>query len=423
MPAILSAFGTGLLFGLGLIVSQMVNPAKVLGFLDIFGHWDPSLAFVMGGAVAVSALGSVIAKRRGVPVLAARLEIPSRRDLDRRLIGGAAVFGIGWGLVGLCPGPDRDRVRALAGPRVRRRHGRRHGPVPDRAIRLAAGDLPAQVRRSCRRRLIQRQASWAWGCGHHPLGHWIEHEAFDHEDLPDSSTAALGAGLLSVLGMAQARAPATPTPPKTIGSLFDFKCPERFRSRQREPSLDRAHAPQGAIPQDELVPTGDQGVQTSEPQDHGSSGLMHLCEQAGRTLHRTDESGKAEAEERDRNAKARGGIPSGQRQADEEHVQDGVADLGRPIEPRALDVLDARCAAHQPGNEARDHEHQHGQAKGEVQHGRVLPNVASALRGEPGCENQQGRGPMQGDDRLRVPGHGAVFHGVVILGRPQLCPK
>jgi len=105
MLPILSAFASGLLFGLGLIVSQMVNPAKVLGFLDVFGRWDPSLALVMGGAVAVSALGTMAARRRGVPVLASRLEIPSRRDLDPRLIGGAALFGIGWGLVGLCPGP------------------------------------------------------------------------------------------------------------------------------------------------------------------------------------------------------------------------------------------------------------------------------------------------------------------------------
>jgi uncharacterized protein len=105
MPLILAAFASGLLFGLGLIISQMVNPAKVLGFLDIFGNWDPSLAFVMGGAVAVSALGTLIAKRRGVPVLAPRLEIPTRRDLDPRLLGGAALFGIGWGLAGLCPGP------------------------------------------------------------------------------------------------------------------------------------------------------------------------------------------------------------------------------------------------------------------------------------------------------------------------------
>jgi uncharacterized membrane protein YedE/YeeE len=105
MPLVLSAFASGLLFGLGLIVSQMVNPAKVLGFLDVFGDWDPSLAFVMGGAVAVSALGYRFARRRGAPVLAPRLEIPTRRDLDPRLIGGAALFGIGWGLVGLCPGP------------------------------------------------------------------------------------------------------------------------------------------------------------------------------------------------------------------------------------------------------------------------------------------------------------------------------
>lgn len=105
MPLIASAFASGLLFGLGLIVSQMVNPAKVLGFLDIFGNWDPSLAFVMGSAVAVSGLGYLIAKRRGVPVLAPRLEIPTSRDLDPRLIVGAALFGIGWGLVGLCPGP------------------------------------------------------------------------------------------------------------------------------------------------------------------------------------------------------------------------------------------------------------------------------------------------------------------------------
>src|SRR5688572_7261008 len=105
MPLIVSAFAAGLLFGLGLIVSQMVNPAKVLGFLDIFGAWDPSLALVMGGAVAVSTLGYLIAKRRGVPVLAPRLEIPTRRGLDPRLIGGVALFGIGWGLAGLCPGP------------------------------------------------------------------------------------------------------------------------------------------------------------------------------------------------------------------------------------------------------------------------------------------------------------------------------
>ncbi len=105
MSLIISAFASGLLFGLGLVISEMANPAKVLGFLDVFGNWDPSLALVMGGALAVSALGYLLAKRRGVPVFARRLEIPTRRDLDPRLIGGAVLFGVGWGLVGLCPGP------------------------------------------------------------------------------------------------------------------------------------------------------------------------------------------------------------------------------------------------------------------------------------------------------------------------------
>ena len=103
--AILSAFASGLLFGLGLIISQMINPAKVLAFLDVFGQWDPSLALVMVGAVAASAFGYMLARRRGAPVLVASLEIPTRRDLDSRLLAGAALFGVGWGLVGLCPGP------------------------------------------------------------------------------------------------------------------------------------------------------------------------------------------------------------------------------------------------------------------------------------------------------------------------------
>src|SRR3954469_16976244 len=105
MALIASAFAAGLLFGIGLIVSQMINPAKVLAFLDIAGAWDPSLAFVMAGAVAMSAPGYAYAKRRGTPVLAPKLYIPARRDLEPRLLAGAAIFGIGWGLVGLCPGP------------------------------------------------------------------------------------------------------------------------------------------------------------------------------------------------------------------------------------------------------------------------------------------------------------------------------
>jgi uncharacterized membrane protein YedE/YeeE len=100
-----SAFAVGLLFGLGLLVSGMADPAKVLAFLDVTGRWDPSLALVMAGAVAVSAAGYRWARRRGRPVLAPRLDVPARRDLDGRLIAGAAFFGLGWGLAGLCPGP------------------------------------------------------------------------------------------------------------------------------------------------------------------------------------------------------------------------------------------------------------------------------------------------------------------------------
>lgn len=95
----------GTLFGAGLAVSGMTNPAKVLNFLDVAGAWDPTLAFVMGGALAVSAAG--YASSRGAPRawLGDAFAIPTRRDLDVSLLGGAALFGLGWGLVGLCPGP------------------------------------------------------------------------------------------------------------------------------------------------------------------------------------------------------------------------------------------------------------------------------------------------------------------------------
>jgi hypothetical protein len=101
----IAAFGAGLLFGLGLTVSQMVNPAKVLGFLDIFGAWDPSLALVMAGAVVPAAAAFRLALRRKAPLLAARFQLPTARAIDLRLMLGAALFGVGWGLVGLCPGP------------------------------------------------------------------------------------------------------------------------------------------------------------------------------------------------------------------------------------------------------------------------------------------------------------------------------
>ena len=95
----------GIVFGAGLTVAGMTNPAKVLAFLDVLGRWDPSLAFVMGAALAVSAAGYHVARRSPRAWLGDAFGIPTRRDLDASLLGGAALFGIGWGLVGLCPGP------------------------------------------------------------------------------------------------------------------------------------------------------------------------------------------------------------------------------------------------------------------------------------------------------------------------------
>jgi uncharacterized membrane protein YedE/YeeE len=95
----------GLVFGLGLIVSGMANPAKVLGFLDITGTWDPSLAFVMAGAIAVGLVAFMLARRRTVSLLGAEMRLPSARHIDRRLVLGSVLFGIGWGVAGFCPGP------------------------------------------------------------------------------------------------------------------------------------------------------------------------------------------------------------------------------------------------------------------------------------------------------------------------------
>ena len=95
----------GLVFGLGLIVSGMADPAKVLGFLDLAGAWDPSLAFVMAGAIALGALAFAVAKNRNVSLLGATMKLPTSRDIDRRLVIGSVVFGIGWGVAGFCPGP------------------------------------------------------------------------------------------------------------------------------------------------------------------------------------------------------------------------------------------------------------------------------------------------------------------------------
>lgn len=102
---ILNALLAGLIFGIGLIVSGMANPQKVLGFLDLAGRWDPSLAFVMAGAIAVASVGYALAKRRRASLFGAPMQWPAAARIDWRLIGGSAVFGIGWGLAGFCPGP------------------------------------------------------------------------------------------------------------------------------------------------------------------------------------------------------------------------------------------------------------------------------------------------------------------------------
>ena len=110
----LSGFLSGLVFGLGLVISGMANPAKVLNFLDLAGAWDPSLAFVMGGAVVVAFLGYRLTWRQNAPVLSDSFDVPSSTRIDRPLIVGAALFGIGWGIGGFCPGPAWTALPLLA---------------------------------------------------------------------------------------------------------------------------------------------------------------------------------------------------------------------------------------------------------------------------------------------------------------------
>ncbi|MGJ8564614.1 MAG: DUF6691 family protein [Alphaproteobacteria bacterium] len=101
----ISTFIAGLIFGAGLTVSQMVNPNKVISFLDVMGNWDPSLAFVMGGALLVTFIGYKYVLKKSGPLFDDRFRLPTRNDIDTPLIFGAAMFGVGWGIAGLCPGP------------------------------------------------------------------------------------------------------------------------------------------------------------------------------------------------------------------------------------------------------------------------------------------------------------------------------
>jgi uncharacterized membrane protein YedE/YeeE len=113
MGRLAAALASGILFGAGLALSHMTDPAVVLAFLDVAGDWDPRLAFVMAGALAATAPGYRLLFARGRPWLAPRFELPARRDIDARLVLGAALFGVGWGLAGFCPGPA---LAAFAAP-------------------------------------------------------------------------------------------------------------------------------------------------------------------------------------------------------------------------------------------------------------------------------------------------------------------
>lgn len=101
---LIASYIVGLIFGVGISISGMANPAKVLNFFDVAGTWDPSLIFVMGGAVVVTFIGYRFVLKRPAPIMEAKFQLPTRRDLDLPLLGGSAVFGIGWGIAGFCPG-------------------------------------------------------------------------------------------------------------------------------------------------------------------------------------------------------------------------------------------------------------------------------------------------------------------------------
>lgn len=106
---------SGILFGLGLSVSEMVNPARVLGFLNVLGQWDPTLVFVMLGALVVAVPGFQFARLMNKPFLAVSFNVPAKKDIDKKLVLGAGIFGVGWGLAGICPGPSLVALNTMQG--------------------------------------------------------------------------------------------------------------------------------------------------------------------------------------------------------------------------------------------------------------------------------------------------------------------
>jgi uncharacterized membrane protein YedE/YeeE len=114
MNALVLALGAGFVFGTGLWISGMANPKKVLGFLDVAGNWDATLLLVMAGAVAVTLAGFRYVLKWKKPVLAETFELPTRKDIDLPLVAGAAIFGIGWGIAGYCPGPAITSLATLS---------------------------------------------------------------------------------------------------------------------------------------------------------------------------------------------------------------------------------------------------------------------------------------------------------------------
>jgi len=150
MPTILAALVSGLIFGCGLAISGMTQPNKVLGFLDVLGiasgTWDPTLAFVMIGALAVAAPGYLLARRRERPLLAKLAAWPTKREIDRPLVAGAVLFGLGWGLVGLCPGPAIANLATLSSRIV--------AFVVAMAVGMLALDIGGEVGRALSRRRV-----------------------------------------------------------------------------------------------------------------------------------------------------------------------------------------------------------------------------------------------------------------------------